>query len=440
MSILKRLESEPYRFGKTAVADSATEHSIDEVTQIVREKVLDKHPSLVLEARMSKQKRAEVTAIVSEMIVSGNLYVNRLTRKDLAEQIVKELCGLGPLDDLLEDESVTEIMVNGHNEVYVEREGKIERVPVSFKDDAHLLELINRIVQAVGRRVDVSMPYVDARLPDGSRVNAIIPPLALNGPTLTIRRFPRRFTSTDELISNGTITPEAARFLKAAVDSRLDVVVSGGSSTGKTTTLNVLANQVDPGERIIVIEDSSEVRIAAGHVVYLESRPPNVEGKGQVTLRDLLRNALRMRPDRLVVGECRGKETLDLVIAMNTGHEGCLATVHANSSRDCVERMVGMALMAGEGVPAQVVKRWVGIAVDVILHMARRQGGTRILEQISLVGEDEGGNVQVYPVFDVESGWKDVLPSWFGSKVGQERLRNLNSVLALCSSKGGANS
>lgn len=425
VSILKRLESAPY--ARDVQRDSPRERSLDDVTDAVREKVLDSHPELVMQARMSREKRAEMVALVSELVISGEYHVGRLARRDLAERIVQELCGFGPIDQLLDDPSVTEIMVNGPKEVFVERGGLIEKTDISFKDDNHLLDLVNRIVSGVGRRVDRSSPYVDARLPDGSRVNAVIPPLSLNGPVLTIRRFPERYSRLKDLVSLGTLTEEAGAFLRRCVECRMDVVICGGSGTGKTTTLNVLSNLAGRSERLIVIEDSAEIRIPGRHVVYLETRPENLEGKGAVAVRDLLRNALRMRPDRLIIGECRGKEAFDLIAAMNTGHEGCLSTVHANSSQDCLARLVSMALMSEESVPLGVLESWVASALDVIVHQVKMPDGCRKLTEIALVG-GEGGRLGTFVIYSHERGVVDaVLPDWFIDKIGSLRAERLVS-------------
>lgn len=415
MSLIKKLESSPYR--AVSGVRTAREKSFEDVINSIREKVIETHAALVMEARLSRDKRREVTALVTDLIVSQDLYVGRLTRRDLAERIVQELCGLGPIDEFLDDPEVTEIMVNGPHEIYVERAGRLYKTEAAFTDDKHVLDLINRIVGSVGRRVDRSSPYVDARLSDGSRVNAVIPPLSLSGPVLTIRRFPKRLSTFDELVSLGTLTPESADFLKACVEARLDIVVSGGSGTGKTTTLNVLANAVMEGERIIVIEDSSEIRLSNHHALYLETRPESLEGKGEVTVRDLLRNALRMRPDRLIIGECRGKETLDLIAAMNTGHEGCLSTVHANSPKDCLARLTAMALMSEDAVPLNVLQSWIGSAVDVIVQQARVEGGERRVVEIALAGLECGElrSISVYP--RERSSGAGELPQFFVEKV-----------------------
>ncbi len=426
VSILEKLEREQYEL--LSIHSEAKEISIEEVTQKVREEMLENYPDLIIEARMSRNKRKEIIGLVSNVIISSELYVPKLTRQDLAERIVQEICGLGPLDRLLDDESVTEIMVNGFDEVYVEKDGVLIHTETKFVNDRHLLEIINRIVQSVGRRVDVSMPYVDARLPDGSRVNAIIPPLALNGPILTIRRFPKRYSELSQLIESQTLTPEVACFLSKCVKHKLDMVISGGSGSGKTTTLNVLANSVAKNERILVIEDSSEIKIPDHHVVYLESRPKNTEGKGEVSIRTLLRNALRMRPDRLIIGECRGKETFDLISATNTGHEGCLSTVHANSSADCLERMVGMALMADEGVPVEILRSWIAIGVDVIVHVEKTIEGQRIVSEVSIVGDEPGIGLSSFPVYLNQKGLDLKFPTWFTEKIGDQRAKDIANI------------
>ncbi|HHY76516.1 MAG TPA: CpaF family protein [Firmicutes bacterium] len=427
MSLIKKLESAPYR--TTGNVKAARERSLEDVIETVRERILESHADLVMEARVTRSKRNEVLALVSEVIVSGDLYVSRLTRKDLAERIVQELCGLGPIDEFLDDPGVTEIMVNGPNDVYIERDGVIQKTPVRFAGEQHVLELINRIVGSAGRRVDKSSPYVDARLPDGSRVNAVIPPLSLSGPVLTIRRFPRRYSTLDELVSLGTVEPRVAEFLKTCVETRLDIVVSGGSGTGKTTTLNVLANLSEKSERVIVIEDSSELRLSLDHVIYLQTRPESVEGKGRVTVRDLLRNALRMRPDRIIIGECRGAETFDLISAMNTGHEGCMSTVHANSTRDCLSRLTAMSLMAQESVPLNVLESWIGSAVDVIVQQARASGGARRIVEVSLVGVSDG-TLRLATVYDSENRrFCKELPAFFSGKVRKEVAERLEEAV-----------
>ncbi len=303
----------------------------------------------------------------------------------LAKEIADEALGLGPLEDLLADPSITEIMVNGPDRIYVEKGGKLYLSDRCFVDDAQVLAVIERIVAPVGRRIDESQPMVDARLPDGSRVNAVIPPLSLGGPILTIRKFSQRPFTVEDLIGFGTLTPAMADFLRVCVELRKNMVISGGTGTGKTTLLNVISSFLPEDERIVTIEDAAELRLSQEHVVRLEARPPNIEGKGQVTIRDLVRNALRMRPDRIVVGECRGGEALDMLQAMNTGHDGSLTTVHANSPRDVISRLETMVLMAGVGIPSKAIREQIASAIDLIIQIDRLSDGTRRIRQVTEV-------------------------------------------------------
>ncbi|RMG60220.1 MAG: CpaF family protein [Deltaproteobacteria bacterium] len=301
----------------------------------------------------------------------------------LSRQVLEEVFEMGPLGNLLVDERITEIMVNGHESVYVEVEGRLHKTDLSFISEGTLLAIIQRIVSAVNRRVDESSPYVDARLPDGSRVNVILPPLSLSGPCLTIRKFSRKKLSPEDLLEKGTLTLDALEYLQRVVRSRANIVVGGGTGTGKTTFLNMLSSFIPDGERIITIEDSAELRIAKPHVVSLESRPPNIEGKGEVTIRDLVRNSLRMRPDRIIVGECRGGETLDMLQAMNTGHNGSMTTAHANSPRDLLNRLETMALFAGVDLPIRAIREQIAAAVDVIVFLFRDSDGKRRVSHIT---------------------------------------------------------
>ncbi len=310
----------------------------------------------------------------------------------LVEEVVDDAVGLGPLEPLMRDPTVTEVIANGPGAVYAERRGRLTPEPVRFRDAEHLRHVIERVVGAGGRRVDDASPMVDVRLPDGSRVNAVLPPLALDGPLLTIRRFPGEPLAVSDLIGLGTIAPEQADLLGAAVRGRANVVVSGGTGTGKTTLLNALAAFIGPSERIVTVEDAAELRLPQANVARLESRPPNVEGRGEVTLRALVRNALRMRPDRIVVGEVRGGEALDMLQAMNTGHDGSLTTVHASSTADALRRIETMALMAGLDLPHSAVREQVRAAVDVVVHLTRTAEGTRTIRWID--GRDAGGGLR----------------------------------------------
>jgi pilus assembly protein CpaF len=332
----------------------------------------------------------QIRRIVEDMLAGDDTPLSRQEREQLVLEVEHETFGLGPLEPLMQDPTVSDILVNGSKEVYVERRGKLEHTRVIFRDDAHLLQVIERIVSAVGRRVDESSPMVDARLPDGSRVNAVIPPLALDGPVLSIRRFaadPYRMT---DLVEFGTLTSGLAEILRAAVQARLNILVSGGTGAGKTTMLNVLSNAIPNTERIVTIEDSAELQLQQEHLVRLETRPANIEGQGAVTQRDLVRNALRMRPDRIVVGEVRGPEVLDMLQAMNTGHDGSLSTVHANSTRDALSRLETMVLMSGISLPMRAMRDYIASALDLMVHLARLSDGTRKVTRVTeIVGMEE---------------------------------------------------
>jgi pilus assembly protein CpaF len=328
------------------------------------------------------------------------------------EQLAKEICdealGLGPLEDLLADDEITEIMVNGHGQVYVEKGGRLIATDRTFMNDTSVLATIERIVSRIGRRIDESQPYVDARLPDGSRVNAIIHPLSLVGPCLTIRKFSKTPYTCDDMIRFGTITPAITEFLAVCVRLRKNLVVSGGTGSGKTTLLNVLSGFLPEGDRIITIEDAAELRLNQIHVVRLEARPPNIEGKGAITIRDLVRNALRMRPDRIVVGECRGPEALDMLQAMNTGHDGSLTTVHANSPRDVISRLETMVLMSGMDLPVRAIREQVASAIDLVVHESRFNDGSRKVTKVTEVVGLEGEQITMQDIFEyVQTGVDD---------------------------------
>ena len=322
-----------------------------------------------------------------------------LDREGLVKDVYDEAVGLGPLEDLLADPAITEIMVNGPERVYIERAGRIELTGRNFIDDSSVHAVIERIVAPIGRRIDESQPYVDARLPDGSRVNAIIHPLSLSGPCLTIRKFSREPLRVEDLVRYGTLVPAMSDFLQAAVRLRRNIVVSGGTGTGKTTLLNVISGFIPASERIITIEDAAELRLGQEHVIRLEARPPNIEGRGAITIRDLVRNALRMRPDRIVVGECRGGEALDMLQAMNTGHEGSLTTVHANSPRDVISRLETMVLMSGMELPVRAIREQIGSAIHLIVHIARFSDGSRKIARIAEVVGLEGDQITMQDIF-----------------------------------------
>jgi pilus assembly protein CpaF len=324
-------------------------------------------------------------------------------RAQLERQIADDILGYGPLEPFLHDPSVTEVMVNGYDSLYVERAGKIEETDASFLDDAHLLRIIDRIVSQVGRRVDEGSPMVDARLPDGSRVNAIIPPLSLRGPSLTIRKFARDALSLDDLVGLGSLTPSTAEFLAHCVRGKLNVLISGGTGTGKTTLLNAVSANVPGDERVVTVEDAAELRLQQRHVVSLESRPPNVEGEGEVRIRDLVRNALRMRPDRIIVGEVRGAEALDMLQAMNTGHDGSLTTIHANSARDALHRLEMLVLMAGVELPVKAIREQIAGGFDLLVHIARLVDGSRRITQITEIAGMEGDVVTLQDLFVARS-------------------------------------
>jgi pilus assembly protein CpaF len=350
----------------------------------------------------TEEVRRTIETMYDQFLMQEGLVLSRAERQRLFDQIVAEILGYGPLEPLLRDDTITEIMVNGPNRIYIERNGKIEPVNAIFESEEHLMRIIDRIVSPLGRRIDESSPMVDARLPDGSRVNAIIPPLALNGPTLTIRKFARKPLTVEDLIRFGSITPEAIEFLKACVIARLNIIVSGGTGSGKTTLLNILSGFIPGDERIITIENAAELQLRQEHVVTLESRPPNIEGKGEVTIRDLVINSLRMRPDRIVVGECRGGEALDMLQAMNTGHDGSLTTLHANSPRDALARLETMCLMAGMDLPVRAIREQIASAVDLIIHQERMRDGSRKVVQITEVQGMEGDVIVLSDIFQFE--------------------------------------
>ena len=344
----------------------------------------------------------QIRRVTESLLAEVDTPLNRQEREKLVTEIQHETFGLGPLEPLMQDPTISDILVNRYNQVYVERRGRLETSAVQFRDDLHLMQIIERIVSKVGRRVDESSPMVDARLPDGSRVNAIIPPLALDGPALSIRRFAVDPYRMPDLLKFGTLTPKIAETIEAAVRARLNILISGGTGTGKTTLLNVLSTAISNAERIVTIEDSAELQLQQDHVVRLETRPPNIEGKGEVTQRDLLRNALRMRPDRIVVGEVRGPEALDMLQAMNTGHDGSISTLHANTTRDGLTRLETMILMAGVSLPSRAMREYIGSALDLLIHVSRYSDGTRKMSKVTEVVGMEGDQITLQDIFIFE--------------------------------------
>lgn len=372
---------------------------LDEIKTEMHHRLLDNLNLSALETAKEADLRAEITSITSEQLGEMGVVLNREDRQTLNVELFDEVTGLGPLEPLLKDDTVNDILVNGPNRVFVERDGKLELSDVRFKDERHLLRIIDKIVSAVGRRVDESNPYVDARLKDGSRFNAMVPPVAVDGSLVSIRKFKKEKLGIDDLVKFGAFSEEMAAYIQAAVACRLNVIVSGGTGSGKTTTLNALSSFIDDSERILTIEDTAELQLQQVHVGRMESRPPNVEGKGAVTQRDCLRNALRMRPDRIIVGETRGEEVIDMLQAMNTGHDGSMTTIHANNARDACSRLENMVAMAGIEMPLKAVRAQISAAVHLIVQASRLQDGSRRMVSITEVTGMEGEVISMQEVF-----------------------------------------
>jgi pilus assembly protein CpaF len=346
-----------------------------------------------------EQVRQRIGELVNELVAEQNLTMTRQDKLRVIDTVIDDALGLGPLEGLLHDPEITEIMINSSRQIYVEQQGKLSLSPVTFESNDQLMQVIDRIVSTIGRRVDESSPMVDARLKDGSRVNVIIPPLALRGPTVTIRKFAKEAFTVEDLVTFGSVTDDMMRYLRACVRGRLNVVVSGGTGSGKTTTLNILSSFIPEDERIVTIEDAAELQLRQEHVVTLETRPANIEGRGRVSIRELVINSLRMRPDRIVVGECRGGEALDMLQAMNTGHDGSLTTLHANNARECIGRLETLVLMAGAELPSRAIREQIGSAVNIIVQQSRLRDGTRKVVSVSEVLGCEGGEVQLQDIF-----------------------------------------
>ncbi len=374
----------------------------EELKAKVHQRVIELLDLTVASTMAEEQLAQELSHLVEQILQEGKVALNQRERGQMVQDILHEVSGLGPLEPLLKDPTINDILVNSHKQVYVERYGKLERTAVRFRDEAHLRRIIERIVARMGRRVDESSPMVDARLADGSRVNAIIPPCALDGACLSIRKFSKDPLQVSDLVEKRSLTPEIAELLRGIVRARLNVLISGGTGTGKTTILNILSGFIPTTERIVTIEDAAELQLRQDHVVRLETRPANIEGKGEITQRDLLKNALRMRPDRIVVGEVRGAETVDMLQAMNTGHDGSLTTVHANSARDALTRIETMVAMAGFDLPSKALRHYISSALHVIVQLSRLSDGSRKVVSVQEVSGMEGDVVTMQEIFKFE--------------------------------------
>ncbi|CTQ49959.1 Putative conjugal transfer proteinc/MT3759 [Jannaschia donghaensis] len=375
---------------------------IEELKTEMHHRLLDNLNLAAIEKADPTALRGEIVSITSEELSDMGVVLGREDRDTLNSELFDEVMGLGPLEPLLKDESVNDILVNGPHSIFIEREGKLQKSEIRFKDEKHLMRIIDKIVSAVGRRVDESNPYVDARLKDGSRFNAMVPPVAVDGSLVSIRKFKKEKLAVDDLVNFGAFTEEMATYLQAAVACRLNVIVSGGTGSGKTTTLNALSSFIGNTERVLTIEDTAELQLQQAHVGRMESRPPNVEGKGAVTQRDCLRNALRMRPDRIIVGETRGEEVIDMLQAMNTGHDGSMTTIHANNARDGISRLENMVAMAGIEMPLKAVRAQISSAVNLIVQASRLQDGSRRMVSITEVTGMEGEVITLQEIFRYE--------------------------------------
>jgi pilus assembly protein CpaF len=404
MSLYKRLH-EVQQGPAGAASTKRRDPVLDELRQRIHHHLIDELGPILYDKRLSEDDlRRRVHEQLHAALAQERAPLSAADKAQLIQDVSDDILGYGPIDRLLKDEEVTEVMVNGPESVYVERAGRIERTNASFVDETHLRRIIDKIVSQVGRRIDEATPMVDARLPDGSRVNAVIHPLAIGGPFLTIRKFSKDPYQIDDLIRFGTLNAHSARFLQACVVGRLNVIVSGGTGTGKTTTLNVLSSFIPADERIVTIEDAKELQLAQDHVLAMEARPPNIEGKGLVAIRDLVRNALRMRPDRVVVGECRGGEALDMLQAMNTGHDGSITTIHSNGPRDTLSRIETMTLMAGFDLPVRAIREQMASALDLIVHLTRLRDGTRRITHVTEVQGMEGDVITLQDIFLFDFG------------------------------------
>lgn len=416
MSLLERLE----KLKITEIQDSQVTGKVKKFTRVEKQdplrelkqkmfhKVVEEiNPNDIENQKDSEELEKKIAELIEKSLMEENTPLSKSDKKKIISEVIDETIGFGPINALIHNPDVSEIMVNGPKQVYVEQKGKLVLSDVIFRDDQHVMHVIEKIVAPLGRRIDESSPMVDARLPNGSRVNAIIPPLALNGPTITIRKFSEHPFTIKDLINFNTLDANMAMFLKACVEARLNIVVSGGTGSGKTTTLNVLSSFIPTDERIVTIEDAAELQLGQDHVLRLETRPPNIEGKGAITIRDLVKNALRMRPDRIVVGEVRSGEALDMLQAMNTGHDGSLTTGHANSPRDMLARLETMVLMAGMDLPVRAIREQIASAVDVIVQQSRLKDGSRKVTHITEVVGMEGEVITLQDIFVFQQKGKD---------------------------------
>ena len=407
--LLSRLNEEKKTTDKSGIVESASTREISgfgRLKEKVHTKLIDDMPAAIMAETNMEKKRAMLRDRILQVVAEESPKVNiTLTQREidsLASTLLDDMIGFGPIQPLLDEEDISEVMVNGPYQVYYEKKGQLTLSEVKFKDNDHVMRIIERIVAPIGRRIDESVPYVDARLPDGSRVNAIIPPLALNGPTITIRKFKKEALGIKDLVKFGTLTEEMAFFLEACIKVRLNIVVSGGTGSGKTTTLNILSSFIPEDERIITCEDAAELQLRQPHVVRLETRPANIEGKGEVKMRDLIKNTLRMRPERVIVGECRGGEALDMLQAMNTGHDGSLTTGHANTPRDMLSRLETMVLMAGMDLPVRAIREQISSAVHLIVQQSRLKDGSRKITYLTEIQGMEGDKVVTQDIFKFE--------------------------------------
>jgi pilus assembly protein CpaF len=407
--LLSRLSEEKKASDKSSITEVTSTREItgfERLKDKVQTKIIDDMPQSIMAETNMEKKRAllseRILKVIGEESPKLNITLSQREVDALCQTLLDDMIGFGPIQPLLDQEEISEVMVNGPFQIYYEKSGKLILSDVKFKDNDHVMRIIERIVAPIGRRIDESVPYVDARLPDGSRVNAIIPPLALNGPTITIRKFKKEALGIADLVKFGTLTQQMADFLDACIKVRLNIVVSGGTGSGKTTTLNILSSFIPEDERIITCEDAAELQLRQPHVVRLETRPPNIEGKGAVSMRELIKNTLRMRPERVIVGECRGGEALDMLQAMNTGHDGSLTTGHANTPRDMLARLETMVLMAGMDLPVRAIREQISSAVHLILQQSRLKDGSRKVTHLTEIQGMEGDKVVTQDIFRFE--------------------------------------